>query len=175
MQKEEKYFTYASLGFAGVRPMTKPKAPSENKYYNTLIIKRPKNNIVAFLTNEIVEYSKHQGYLSLKGRFVAGLAYMRDKSVVMVYNRMENENEIACFLMPRDYYKRAPIPEGIHARSNIEYLEGMINAREPEALCILQEIPSPNPTMYHFRIVHDKESDVISGSIIEFPKEPKRR
>ena len=113
--------------------------------------------------------------MSLKNRFVAGIAYMKDKSIIMVYNRLENEDEIACLSMQKDYYKTAPVPKGVRVSSNEEYLEGMVNAREPEALCILQEIPSPNPTMYHFRIVHDKESDVISGNIIEFPKEAKRR
>ena len=168
--KDYENYTFESLGFRGVKPIIWPKAPKGNRHYNTIGINHPRDNIVHYLADQIIDYASRKRYGSLEGKFLSGIAYMQDGSVVFVYNGIDNPNKLSSRFMKEDYYKTAMVSEGVRVNNNMEYLAKLVNSRYPEALCILQEIPSPNPSMYHFRIVHTEESDVCNGNIIEFPK-----
>lgn len=166
-----KNYTFASLGFKGVHHIVEPSLPKGNKYYNTLGINKPKENIGKYLADELIKFSSDIYNGNLNGVFICGVAYMMDDSVIFVYNGTnENSNMLYSSILDRDYYKRGIKPEGIVIKDNIDYLRGFINARKPKGMVILQELPSPVRSMFHFRIVHDEESDANYNNIIEFPR-----
>lgn len=168
-------YTFSSLGFSGVEAITKPSAEEGNLYYDTLMVKRPHDNIIHYLCHEIIEYVDRTGIKDLGGWFLCGVAYMMNGAAVFVYNGMgESSGRISGFVLDPDYYKAAEVPKGLIVKDNYDYLRGLINSREPDAMTILQEIPSPNKTQFHFRIVHDEESDELhKDNIIIFPKKKK--
>lgn len=164
-------YTFESLGFKGIYHILEPSLPKGNKHYNTLGINKPKEKIGEYLADELIRFTSDVFNGNLHGKFICGLAYMMDGSVFFVYNGIgDKENMLYSSFLEPDYYKKGMKPEGIVVRNNIDYLRGFVNAREPKAMAIIQELPSPLQTMFHFRIVHDSETDVMYNNIIEFPR-----
>lgn len=161
-------YTFESLGFSGISSMIKPRKPDRNTYYNTITMPRLDSSVESFLTQQLLEYLERSNINLIPGDFYAGITYFMDGTVLMVFNGIGNDyDSIISQVFEPDYYKSAKKQHGVTVKDSIDFIAKLVNSRGPNALAIIQEIPSPEKGKYHFRIVHNSDSDV--NNIIKFP------
>lgn len=152
--------TFDDLGFDNFEVVIRPVQPEGAAAYSTLNIKKPIENLRDFMYRNLAYHMNNVSIGSFVGQFFGGAAYMRDGSVVIVYNGVADDqsDKLYAMVLAPDQYKKVNA-EGVELKNNIEYVRGIFNARKPRALLLLQEIEGTDENNYHFRIVHERKED----------------
>ena len=158
---EQKNLTFDDLEFNLFEVVIRPVQPNGAARYNTLTIRKPIENVRDFMYKNLGYHMNQVCQGNYAGQFFGGAAYMRDGSVLIIYNGMQDAqaDKLYAMMLEPDYYKKAKTPEGVNLENNIQYVSAIFNARQPRALILLQEIESPTEDMLHFRIIHNREDD----------------
>lgn len=149
------YYTYQSLGFDNIPILLRPHTFSGSNEYSTIGIRKPEKNVVGFLIRKIFDYLNQTGHLQNDDYSIVGIAYFMDDRAVVVHN---GDTDRRSLFFAAEFSGRTS--SEVHRQ-----VFPFVNARRPEGLMIIQELPSENED-YHFRIVHDRERDCALAEII---------
>lgn len=157
----ETLYTFEDLGFHDFISIIVPHFPQGAYRYTTLKIKKDANAVKEFLLHSLITYMRTAGEgHDFAGEFFGGVAYMMDGSLIIAYNGMDADaDKLYAQGIEPDHYANVQTPDGQSFADNKEFISTMFNIRIPKGLSLIQEIESPDPECYHFRIIHARATD----------------
>lgn len=170
MRWDNNYYTLRYVGLEGYPQILVPSAPPGCKRYTTIGVIGSYLDVEKLLTHEISRFAIEDTSTKMEKKRVVGIAYMMDHSILLVYNEVGRKSM-------RFYGKEYGPHDFISYRKNgkkisenlIAHVAKIVKEINPIGVALLQEIPSPEEGLFHFRIIHESQSDAVLAKVINFP------